>query len=71
MKKYEDNDNELKKISDQIVQLDEEDVYPIQLKPRDSCPRWFREDWAPTVGEFIQNIQQQVVIKYKSKLQKR
>jgi len=70
VKGLEDYD-QLKKISDSFAKMDEEDVLQSQLKPMEECPKWFQEDWAPTIGEFMENIKtQQVLNRYKPELQK-
>lgn len=69
-KEGDEDYDKLKRISDQVVQMDEEDVLALQLKPKNECPKWFQIVWAPTVGEFMNNICTEVVSKYKPELQK-
>lgn len=65
-----DQTHELKRKSDTLAMLDYEDALELALKPKEDCPGWFQHDWAPTVGQFMDKIVNEVKRKYQPELQK-
>jgi len=67
---HDENYDILKNISNSIAKSDSNTILKYALKPKDEYPKWLQEDWAPTVGEFMDNICNQVCSKYQTDLQK-
>jgi len=69
--KNEDKHDILKRVSTKFSTIEDKTILEYALKPKIECPIWFQEDWAPTVGEFMEKIcKNQVCSKYQPDLQK-